>query len=102
MEKYRVEPDAVEACAGRHEDLGDNVKDIRQRLVAANVSGVSFGKLPESNELHQMYTERIEQELEGLQKLAELLHTIGEGLRANRKQYEDSDTAWSKTFGGGN
>lgn len=95
----KVHLDAMSRYADAMQDLASNVAATRRLLVDADVTGDSFGLLPESREAAGVYEQRTTDGLEVLRTGEDVFGDLAQAFRQMRDNYRASDDESSRRFG---
>jgi hypothetical protein len=97
----KVYLDAMTRYADAMHDLGTGFATTRNLLVDADVSGDSFGLLPESRDVATVYQQRTTDGLEVLKTGEDVFGELAHAFHQMRDNYHSSDHGSANRFGGG-
>lgn len=93
--------DAMSRYASAMEDLSSQLASTRRALVDADVTGDSFGLLPESREVATAYEQRTTDGLDVLGSGADVFTDVGEAFTQMRDNYREADEGNADQFRAG-
>lgn len=97
----RVYLDSMSRYATAMDDMSADFGNIRQLLVAADVTEDSFGLLPESRDAAAVYEERTTVGLDVLRTGEDVFGDLAVAFRQMRANYRASDDSSAGRFGAG-
>lgn len=97
---FQVHLEAMTRYAEAMEDLAEAFGRIRSGLVDADVTGDSFGQLPESREIAQAYEQRTTDGLAVLRSGEDVFGDLAQAFRQMRDNYHGADQASANRLGG--
>ena len=97
-----IEVDRVRSAAPRFDRVSDNLVDVRRQLdLALDAEGASWGSDATGAAFAADYVPGAEGALAALRNLSDVLTGIAGGLRDTAAAFENTDTGFSRTLGGG-
>lgn len=96
--RYAVAQDALTRFSKTAQDRSDRLRRIRDALGKNSPAAHAFGKLPESEETRQDYSERIDATLENLGFAAEQQAQIAEFIERTVRSYQEVEDHTADQF----
>lgn len=90
-DQFSVQLDALSHYAAVADGIAGDMTDARRALVDADVTGDSFGMLPQSRDTHGVYERRCTDGLDVLDAGHEVFTALAEAFRGIRDGYDRSD-----------
>lgn len=97
----KVYLEAMTRYATAMDDLSDGFDATRRKLVDADVTEDSFGLLPESRDVAEVYEQRTTDGLETLSAGTDAFADLAQAFREIRDAYQGSDQASANRLGAG-
>lgn len=101
QQPLKVYLDSMTRYADEMDDLATGFANTRQLLVDADVTQDSFGMLPESREVADVYEQRTTDGLEVLRVGEDVFGDLAVAFRQMRNNYQASDSGSANRLGGG-
>jgi hypothetical protein len=98
----KVHLDAMTRYATAMDDLSTDFANTRRQLVDADVTEDSFGMLPESRDVAEVYQQRTTDGLETLNAGTDVFSDMAVAFRQMRDNYQASDQDSAKRLSGAN
>jgi uncharacterized protein YukE len=92
-EEFEVDFGGLRSAAARYAGVSESIAKVRERLVEADISEVSLGRLPASAQTRDTYAQRVERSLDDLQQLADAMQRASDRLRSTVEDYDRADGA---------
>ena len=93
--------DAMSRYAAAMDEMSAGFADTRRLLTDADVTGDSFGMLPESRDVASVYEQRATDGLDVLQSGADVFADMAMAFRQMRDNYRTSDGNSARRLGAG-
>jgi hypothetical protein len=97
----QVHLDAMSRYAAAMDELSASVASTRRLLIDADVTGDSFGMLPESRDVAAVYEQRTTDGLDVLQSGTDVFADMAIAFRQMRDNYRTSDENSARRLGAG-